>query len=1141
MVILYGLGSPDNSDRKEKTCYKTHLQYLLSYHDKRFEKHYSFIFVVFNMLQRCNACYAAKLMMDQPYSESYAQKISKIKSSDVEEALQIIAKKGKETSFQINSDVSRLLKQIKTVGGNIPGSIQARSKLRVDIHSLIYKNGLPSIFITINPADTCSPVALYMAGVDIDLDKIIKETFPSGYTRSQTIASHPVSTAKYFNYLIKTILSTLIMGGVLGPMDSYFGTVESQGRGSLHLHMLLWLLHNMKPKDIMQKIKTPEFRASLLNFLEDIIKESVDEFTGEYKNTVPENIGEDVNLDETLLIKDILKYTKGDIPSACLLTPNPKDLDYGRKYCQDIINLVTESNIHRHNATCYKYARINDKSPMCRMRFPRAKIGNSSIDPDTGELKLRRTHEWLNNYNDTIISACRCNMDIEYIFSGKDAKALCYYITDYVTKNSLSFYDIFSLIHKATKIFEEQPQISTDAQDDIYDRSRRLILKCYNTIASKNELSGVQVASYLMNWGDHYTNKSFTNIFLIGIERYIQTGLDKNRNIKNVRNTNFIPIIETFVEHNKDNITVEEVPIDKNEEQFELQLSDDGSNFILINQRVDYENRPNELENICLYKFVSKYRKKRKDKSDEIYLLKQTTKESNINKKGRPAHPRLIFKKTHPQMSTHILIERLEEIIPVLIGPQIPRQNREETRERYCRSILTLFKPWRTFTDLIFLEETWNEAWTRHTSYIYESDCTSIIDNIELMHECKEHRNEHLTQVIEQLQNTNIEPPFYAHLDNDSESDDECNDDFLNLINMWDNLGDNIIPNSDYINVALDSLTTAKRFEINQKIDVNLKSQDTILNINEDEIKEIHHRKIYSNIKSLLPATNNLYEMNKHWQLCLKIQKEKIRKQILYGETDEIEKNTSILVPSNIDNHKLGTVTAPDVVIGTTDMTTQKIIISRYTLNKEQIRAFMIITDHLDDKSFLNPTELRQEQLIMCVPASAGTGKSHLIKALTEYFRITKRLSMLRKLAPTSVAANQMGQGGLTMQSFLHCRLQNNLTQNRKSTIEMEWKHIKYIFLDELSMIGLDTIAKLHRLMSIAREDWADSSIPFGGKNIVFYGDILQYKPILDLPVYTNLLDPGEKFKTTNEILKENIEKHDTAEEIAEKKKKNKD
>ncbi|CAF1690830.1 unnamed protein product, partial [Adineta ricciae] len=40
---------------------------------------------------------------------------------------------------------------------------------------------------------------------------------------------------------------TMIIGGVLGPVKAYLGTVESQGRGSLHLYLLIWLDINIKP------------------------------------------------------------------------------------------------------------------------------------------------------------------------------------------------------------------------------------------------------------------------------------------------------------------------------------------------------------------------------------------------------------------------------------------------------------------------------------------------------------------------------------------------------------------------------------------------------------------------------------------------------------------------------------------------------------------------------------------------------------------------------------------------------------------------------------------------------------------------------------------------------------------------------
>lgn len=70
------------------------------------------------------------------------------------------------------------------------------------------------------------------------------------------------------------------MGGVLGPIKSYYGTVENQGRGSLHLHMLLWLNHSYSPSDLREKIKNKDFRDRLIEYLEDIIKEDVSWING---------------------------------------------------------------------------------------------------------------------------------------------------------------------------------------------------------------------------------------------------------------------------------------------------------------------------------------------------------------------------------------------------------------------------------------------------------------------------------------------------------------------------------------------------------------------------------------------------------------------------------------------------------------------------------------------------------------------------------------------------------------------------------------------------------------------------------------------------------------------------------------------
>lgn len=275
-LFCYGRGAPEDQSRLVHINFQEHIRYLLSFSDRRFEKNHSFIFVVFNLLQRRQACFQAQLIATRPYFQTSASEIQSVNSKDIEMAL-----KRNSTNTPLaesNSGLNKLLQHIKTIGGRVMGSAYSRTALRTRLHGLIYNQGLPSIFLTINPADIHSPIVLYFAGVNIDLDHLHMQHMLDTYKRAEIVASHPVASAKIFHLLITAIVNTLLVGGVLGPIKAYFGTVESQGRGSLHLHLLAWIDHEMKPTDLKAKIQDSHFREKLIAYLEDIIKEDLDDF-----------------------------------------------------------------------------------------------------------------------------------------------------------------------------------------------------------------------------------------------------------------------------------------------------------------------------------------------------------------------------------------------------------------------------------------------------------------------------------------------------------------------------------------------------------------------------------------------------------------------------------------------------------------------------------------------------------------------------------------------------------------------------------------------------------------------------------------------------------------------------------------------
>ena len=149
-------------------------------------------------------------------------------------------------------------------------------------------------------------------------------------------------------------------------------------------------------------------------------------------------------------------------------------------------------------------------------------------------------------------------------------------------------------------------------------------------------------------------------------------------------------------------------------------------------------------------------------------------------------------------------------------------------------------------------------------------------------------------------------------------------------------------------------------------------------------------------------------------------------------------------------------------------------------------------------------------QLIMCIPGCGGTGKSQLIRAITKYFFITKRMQMIRKLAPTGIAAAEVD--GMTIHSFLGEQRNSGKPRTIKpgdSKLEKEWRVIEYILVNEMSMVGLTLLAKLNRIMSAAKH--VDPQIPFGGVNVIFFGDYLQYRPVYDVPLHTDISLPSKK------------------------------
>lgn len=149
----------------------------------------------------------------------------------------------------------------------------------------------------------------------------------------------------------------------------------------------------------------------------------------------------------------------------------------------------------------------------------------------------------------------------------------------------------------------------------------------------------------------------------------------------------------------------------------------------------------------------------------------------------------------------------------------------------------------------------------------------------------------------------------------------------------------------------------------------------------------------------------------------------------------------------------------------------------------------------LEEKSFEITQEfqdciesMENTDLNLFITGKAGTGKSTLI----EYFRnTTKKKTVV--LAPTGLSAiNVKGQ---TIHSFFHLppRFIDPHAPAKHSTLRI-YKDLDAIIIDEISMVRADIFDGIDKFL---KQNGRDSSLPFGGIQIILVGDLYQLPPIV--------------------------------------------
>ena len=201
---------------------------------RRFQRHPNFVLLTFDVSRRNHSIAQSTI---QTKSKYWAD-TERILATLTPEELRHAASRAEAHQPIENSAVRTLLRSVSRIGGHALGSDSRKFNMFSQLKSSIVYHGFPVIYMTLNPGEKFSPLALSYAGVPIDMSSFEPQLFELS-RRSKILLQNPLAVVTYFHNTVRTILATIVKGGLFGEVKHHFGVIEYQGRGTPHIHMLV--------------------------------------------------------------------------------------------------------------------------------------------------------------------------------------------------------------------------------------------------------------------------------------------------------------------------------------------------------------------------------------------------------------------------------------------------------------------------------------------------------------------------------------------------------------------------------------------------------------------------------------------------------------------------------------------------------------------------------------------------------------------------------------------------------------------------------------------------------------------------------------------------------------------------------------
>ena len=526
-TIFCGKRRPDNSERKVPVPYSTVTKWELRCKDRR------------AAMSVPNIFYKLKKLQIKQIQDSACISLRKCKT------------KGKKyTAGDLKSEdyLNKLvhLDEGFRVLRNLRGSPPYFEKCKKDLFAMIRQLGNPTWFCSFSAAETRWTHLLKTLGRIIEKkeytdDEIKQMTWEQ---KSDLIQKDPVTCARNFEHMVQLFIRDVLKSSVMpiGEIADYFYRVESQQRGSPHIHGLFWVRGE------------PQYEKSSN---EEIVS-FVDKYITCQKPDSSSEMEELVNLQMHRHAKTCKKaghkicrfnFPLPPMPRTMILTPLEnsclnEEIQEKIKENAEKIKQILDSMKYGEDITFEDFLnklQLTEESCILVIRH--------TLKRDTLFLKRAPSEIRINSYNTVLLKAWRANMDMQYVL---DPYACATYILSYITKGQRGM----------SRLLEKASEEAKSGNKDITNRVRHIGNKFLNAV----EISAQEAVYLVLQMPVRRSSRDF---------QFISTSPPDER---------------TFLLKK----------IDKLKE-----LPDNSPDIESDNVIKRYQRRPKQLEKLCLADFVA--------------------------------------------------------------------------------------------------------------------------------------------------------------------------------------------------------------------------------------------------------------------------------------------------------------------------------------------------------------------------------------------------------------------------------------------------------------------------------------------------------------------------------------------------------